>query len=60
MPTTLMETEAKRLAFESMRVAVTCEICGKLRRGSTWVKTSAPNGYVEFFGECPACESKGS
>ena len=59
MPLALMDTDAKRLAFESMRVAVTCETCGKLRRGRTWVKASAPNGYVVFLGTCPACASKG-
>ena len=59
LPLNLMDEAAKARAWELMRVAVKCDQCGKLRRGTTWVKDSPPNGYTVQLGECPACEAKG-
>ena len=57
-PRGVMDTEARKLAYESMRVATTCPTCGKLRRGTTWLKADVPRGHFQFVGECPACEDK--
>ena len=55
----ICRTKTKRAIKSGRLVRQPCETCGKLRRGRTWVKASAPNGYVVFLGTCPACALKG-
>ncbi|HEY4311752.1 MAG TPA: hypothetical protein VGN12_20060 [Pirellulales bacterium] len=62
--TELRETYIPRVAAEiieteraesDLKFVVTCDECGKLRRGRTWSSGKIPAGYERRPGLCPSC-----
>jgi hypothetical protein len=53
-----LQQRRNAVAWEQLRHAVTCERCGRLRRGSTWIKAESPAGYVVTTDICPECSAR--
>jgi hypothetical protein len=45
----------RQRAHQRLKLAVVCEDCRKLRRGSRWIKGKPPEGYHAMRGKCPSC-----